>query len=215
MAQNLPQAPKEKETRRNSKLVARNKENGPVQTPTSAGKRNTIMKDLTGLHDRNVGQPVMVVKPKTFLKAQPEVDVSLSMSVRARGKDDSVRKRQNEWEREKERLREMERLEVFSKERDEELERAKQTDESTLNISMCSSSSLALSLEKSIQVAQVAVRASAQVMPTPPLFLGKLYRKEIFYSRLIIHGWQTLATSQLRISQLRPMALVIRRSSMG
>ncbi|KZP18621.1 hypothetical protein FIBSPDRAFT_933382 [Athelia psychrophila] len=171
MAQNLPQAPKEKETRRNSKLVARNKENGPVQTPTSAGKRNTIMKDLTGLHDRNVGQPVMVVKPKTFLKAQPEVDVSLSMSVRARGKDDSVRKRQNEWEREKERLREMERLEVFSKERDEELERAKQTDESTLNISMCSSSSLALSLEKSIQVAQVAVRASAQVMPTPPLFL--------------------------------------------
>lgn len=90
------------------------------------------------------------------------------------GKDDSVRKRVKEWEREKERLREMERLEAFEKERDHEIQQAKMADESTLDISFCSSSSLALAPEKSIQVAQVAVRASAQVMTTAPSFLGKI-----------------------------------------
>ncbi|KAF7980025.1 hypothetical protein HWV62_40146 [Athelia sp. TMB] len=171
MAQNLPPAPKEKEARRNSKLITKNKENSALQTPTSASKRNSILKDMTGLHDCNVGQPTMVVKPKSF-KAQ---DTSFSVSVNAPKKDDSVRKRVNEWEREKERIREMERLEAFEKERDEEAERARnlKAEESTLDTPFGSTSSLVLSPDKSIQVAQVAVRASAQIMPTPPSFLDK------------------------------------------
>lgn len=180
MAHNLPSTPKEKESRRNSKVIARNKENGSGHTPPSAGKRNSILKDLTGLHERNVGQPTMVVKPKSFLKSPAEMDVSLSMSISTPKKDDSVRKRVNEWEREKERLREMERLEAFEKERDSELERAKQADESTLNMSMCSTVSLPLSPDESIQVAQIARRAPAQMVPTPPSFLGKLYPSESF-----------------------------------
>jgi hypothetical protein len=108
-------------------------------------------------------------KPKPLPKGKDKengADVS--------GKEqDSVRKRVQEWERERERLREMNRLELFEKERDEELRRASR-DEDLGDVSLVTTSSAASSTEKDegIQFAKVAVRASAQIVPTTPSFLG-------------------------------------------
>ena len=84
--------------------------------------RSGVLRDLTGLNNRHVGNPAMVVKEKPRTKTkmkENEANVSLK-------EEDSVRKRVNEWERERERLREMERLEAFGRERDEELECARE-----------------------------------------------------------------------------------------
>ena len=112
--------------------------------------------DLTGLNNHSEGRPAMVKekpKPLPKVKEKEEPDVS--------GKEpDSVRKRVIEWERERERLREMERLEEFAKERDEE-----QGNASFVTTSFTET-------EENIQVAEVAVRASAQIVPVAPSFLG-------------------------------------------
>jgi hypothetical protein len=97
---------------------------------------------------------VVKEKPKPLPKVkEKEPDVS--------GKEpDSVRKRVIEWERERERLREMERLEEFAKEQDEE-----QGNASFVTTSFTET-------EENIQVAKVAVRAPAQIVPVAPSFLG-------------------------------------------
>jgi hypothetical protein len=128
-------------------------------------KRRSVLKDLTGLNNRGVGRSVMIVKekPKPLPLAKEK-----EKAANVTGKEhDSVRKRVNEWERERERLREMERLEIFGKERDEELKQAKK-DEEQGDISTVTSSSLASTpeTEQSVQVAKVAVRAVARVVPT-------------------------------------------------
>lgn len=138
-----------------------------------SNRRSAVFQDLTSPTSRITGRPVMIVKEKPKAK-----DTSANTSG-----NDSVRKRVNEWEREKERLREMERLEAIAKERDEELARAKKLDEeaeaneSILNDSILDSSIYISSISgepensQSIQVAQVAVRAAAQIVPaTPPSF---------------------------------------------
>jgi hypothetical protein len=113
----------------------------------------------------------MVVKEKPKMKAkvkakENEADVSVN-------REDSVQKRVNEWERERERLREMERLEAFGRERDEELECARMASEQDLSFTTCSRLSLP-EQEQSIQTAKVAVRASAQVVNATPSFFGML-----------------------------------------
>ena len=141
-----------------------------IATKDKGNRRSTVFQDMTSPTARVTGRPAMIVKEKPKVK-----ETSFNTSG-----NDSVRKRVNEWEREKERLREMERLEAIAKERDEEFVRAKKVDEevdtnesikndSVMN-SLIHASSISSSLwkEQSIQVAQVAVRAAAQIVPATP-----------------------------------------------
>lgn len=153
-------------------VVSSNLPREAVPAKDKANRRSAVFQDMTSPTSRTIGRPVMIVKEKP----KPR-DTSANTSG-----NDSVRKRVNEWEREKERLREMEKLEAFAKERDEELARAKKLDEeaeandsiltdSILDSSMVSSISALPDNEQSIQVAQVAVRAAAQIIPaTPPSY---------------------------------------------
>ena len=141
----------------------------------AANKRGGgVLRDLTGLNNRAVGRAVMIVKekpkpiPLSLLKGK-ETDADVIGK-----KQDSVRKRVNEWERERERLKEMERLEMFGKARDEELERAKKDEEQSDILSLVTTSSLASTTDKEeIHFAKVGVRASAQIVPVAAQsFLG-------------------------------------------
>ena len=155
--------------------VSSNMPRSRVTAKDKGNRRGAVFQDITSPTARITGRPVMIIKEKPKVK---------ETSVNTSG-NDSVRKRVSEWEREKERLREMEKLDVIAKERDEELARAKKVDEdeeaeangSIMNESIVDSlicaSSISGSLwkEQSIQVAQVAVRAAAHIVPaTPPSF---------------------------------------------
>lgn len=137
-------------------------------------KRGGGLRDFTGMNNRNVGHVAMVVKEKP--KAKPKAKETVANISGS----ESVRKRVKEWEREKERLREMERLEQIGKERDVELETARRMEdeaESTtdISVSMMSSPGSSPEKEQSIQVAKVAVRASAQMVSATPSFLGRSF----------------------------------------
>lgn len=150
--------------------LSANMPRGRVTAKDKGNRRGAVFQDMTSPTARMTGRPVMIIKEK------PKVTET---SVNTSG-NDSVRKRVREWEREKERLREIEKLDVIAKERDEELARAKKVEEeaeangSVMNESIVDSlicaSSISGSLwkEQSIHVAQVAVRAAAQIVPATP-----------------------------------------------
>jgi hypothetical protein len=100
----------------------------------------------------------MVLKEKP--KSSPKGKAKENQAVASGKEQDSVRKRVIEWEKERERLREMQRLEEFANERDDE-----QGDVSFTTTSLYET-------EENIQVAKVAVRTPAQIVPIAPSFLG-------------------------------------------
>jgi hypothetical protein len=147
--------------------VSQNLPLAPTNTAKDNGRgtanRKSVFKDITGLNNRSIGQPAMIVKEKP--KPVPKVKEA-DMSVK---EQDSVRKRVNEWERERERLREMERLELFEKDaewvsKDEDL-----GDASSATVSSPSTSP---ERGEKIHFAKVAVRAVAQIVPSTPALLG-------------------------------------------
>lgn len=128
-------------------------------SPAVRIRRGGVFKDSTDLDNRGVGRPVMNTKerPKPVPKAkQKETDAR-------RTEQDSVRKRVNEWERERERLREMEGLETFRNELDEEGDISFATISSTEK-------------EQDIRVARVAVRATPHIVPAAQSVLGMVSR---------------------------------------
>jgi hypothetical protein len=100
----------------------------------------------------------MVLKEKP--KSSPKGKAKENQAIVSGKEQDSVRKRVIEWEKERERLREMQRLEEFANERDDE-----QGDVSFTTTSLYET-------EENIQVAKVAVRTPAQIVPIAPSFLG-------------------------------------------
>jgi hypothetical protein len=132
-----------------------------------------VLKDLTSLHNRAPGRAVMIVKEKQDPSPLPKRKEKKS-ETNVNGKaQDSVQKRVNEWQRERERLREMERLEIFGKERDGELQQVKEDEEEQCDMSFATTSYASdLETELGIQVATVAVRAAAQVVPASPQSSG-------------------------------------------
>jgi serine/threonine-protein kinase GIN4 len=146
VSQNLPLAPTEPRT------VPKNKGRNV------ANRKGGVLKDLTGLNSLYEGRPAMVLKEKP--KSSPKGKAKENQAVVSGKEQDSVRKRVIEWEKERERLREMQRLEEFASERDDE-----QGDVSFTTTSLHET-------EENIQVAKVAVRTPAQIVPIAPSFIG-------------------------------------------
>lgn len=146
VSQNLPLAPTEPRTAPKNK--GRN----------VANRKGGVLKDITGLNSHCEGRPAMVLREKP--KSSPKGKVKENEAVVSGKEQDSVRKRVIEWEKERERLREMQRLEEFANERDDE-----QGDVSFTTASLHET-------EENIQVAKVAIRTPAQIVPIAPSFLG-------------------------------------------
>ncbi|KIM89475.1 hypothetical protein PILCRDRAFT_226626 [Piloderma croceum F 1598] len=144
VSQNLPLAPTE------PRIAPKNKGRNV------ANRKGGALKDLTGLNSR----AAMVLKEKP--KSSPKGKAKENEAVASGKEQDSVRKRVIEWEKERERLREMQRLEEFANERDDEHGDVSFTTTTTTSLH---------ETEENIQVAKVAIRTPAQIVPIAPSFL--------------------------------------------